>query len=391
MQNVAMPRINPEILVFARETAGLSLEVAAKKMGWANTNGLVALEAGERDPTQKQLLKMSEKYHKPLLMFYLEKPPAPADTGEDFRTLPEGHEQEAQPILKTLLRDVVARQKMVVSALEEINEAVQLPFVGSVPPSIDAANFIALITEALGFSVHDFRLKRGADAAFGALREAVEKIGVYVLLAGNLGSHHTNIPVPEFRGFALADPVAPFIVINENDSKAAWAFTLLHELAHIWLGQTGTSGYRGQQDVERLCDKVASGFLLPVEEVMQLTPFVGLAVPQLVERISGFANERNISRKMVAYNLAEQEQISWEVYGAISQTLDAERRAIKQARDSSSGPSYYVVRGHRLGGKLISAVNEFVSKGALTHSKAGTVLGVKPNNVQRLFDSRELA
>src|SRR3546814_16138482 len=75
----------------------------------------------------------------------------------------------------------------------------------------------------------------------------------YVLLIGNLGSHHSAIDIDAFRGFALADPIAPFVVINDRDAKTAWSFTLLHEVAHLWIGATGVSGghFEGSTEQER--------------------------------------------------------------------------------------------------------------------------------------------
>ena len=83
------------------------------------------------------------------------------------------------------------------------------------------------------------------------LRAKVESAGVFVLLIGNLGSHHSALGLEAFRGFALADPIAPFIVINDQDAKAAWSFTLLHELAHLWVGATGVSGQFTEGQLER--------------------------------------------------------------------------------------------------------------------------------------------
>jgi Zn-dependent peptidase ImmA (M78 family) len=88
-------------------------------------------------------------------------------------------------------------------------------------------------------NLSDFRSQSSAEEAFSFLRSRAEEVGVFVLLKGDLGSHHTAIDLQTFRGFALADPVAPFVVINDQDSKSAWSFTLIHELAHLWLGQTG--------------------------------------------------------------------------------------------------------------------------------------------------------
>src|SRR5690606_25240576 len=105
---------------------------------------------------------------------------------------------------------------------------------------------------------------------FAYLREQAERAGVYVLLIGNLGSHHTSLDVEMFRGFALADEVAPFIVINDQDSEKAWAFTLLHELCHICLGQTVVSGTSAANAVEQFCNDVAGRFFLPRDEVQNL-------------------------------------------------------------------------------------------------------------------------
>ena len=88
----------------------------------------------------------------------------------------------------------------------------------------------------------DYYAQPTPNEAFSLLRSRTEDAGVFVLLKGDLGSYHTAIPVDVFRGFAIADDVAPFVVINDQDSTPAWSFTLLHELVHLLLGQTGISG-----------------------------------------------------------------------------------------------------------------------------------------------------
>jgi hypothetical protein len=65
-----------------------------------------------------------------------------------------------------------------------------------------------------------YRAARDHDEAFGILRDHTEAAGVFVLLLGNLGSHHTNIDLETFRGFALADQEAPFLVINDQVTTA---------------------------------------------------------------------------------------------------------------------------------------------------------------------------
>jgi len=380
-----MPKVNPQILIFARETAGLSEEEAAKKLGMSGPDRLRPLEAGERNPSRRQLTNMSAIYHRPLLTFYLPNPPRGSDRGHDFRTLPEGQAPGAEALVDALLRNVQARQSLVREALEEAEEDEPLSFVGKASMAEGVDFLVDSIHETLGFSVDDFRSEKSIDRAFSALRNAIEKAGVFVLLMGNLGTHHTDIDVAVFRGFALADDVAPFIIINEKDSRAAWSFTLMHELAHIWLGQTGISGHNGEAEIERFCDAVAAKFLLNFEELLEIGVREVDGINELKDRIGIFATERNLSRKMVSYNLLRSDLISRKNYQELSNAFDVERiEWTKEHPKQKGAPDYYIVRRHRVGPRLVNVVKRLVAGGSLSATKAGRVLGVRPTAVNRL-------
>ncbi len=126
-----MPQINPDILIWARETAGLSVEEAARKLGLTGRERLEAIEAGKQSPSRRQLVNMAEKYHRPLLTFYLPKRPRERDRGQDFRSLPNGQTPGSEALLDTLLRDIQVRQQLVRAALEETEEDEPLAFVDS--------------------------------------------------------------------------------------------------------------------------------------------------------------------------------------------------------------------------------------------------------------------
>src|SRR5688572_4103482 len=116
-----MPKVNPQILSWARESAGLTLEDAARAIGLSGEHAaarLAEMEAGERDPSRPQLLKMAERYRRPLLVFYLPAPPARGPRTHDFRTLPE-REAGSEAIVDALVSDVKTRQALVRSALED--------------------------------------------------------------------------------------------------------------------------------------------------------------------------------------------------------------------------------------------------------------------------------
>lgn len=387
-----MTKVNPDILVWARETAGLSQEEAAKKLGLSNPDRLNALETGVRAPSRRQLVNMSEKYRRPLLTFYLPNPPRESNKGQDFRTFREGQATGSEGLLDALLRNVLARQALVREALEEAEEDEPLTFVGSARIEDGTNALVGAMQELLGLTAEDFYKQKSVDDAFAVLRAAAEKAGIFVLLMGNLGSHHTDIDARVFRGFALADKVAPFVVINENDSRAAWSFTFLHEIAHVFLGQTGISGYDGEAAVEKFCDSVAGRFLLDTAELSKLGAQVVGSLDELVERIGDFASRRNLSRKMVAYNLLRSNLINGAVYRNLSDVFDADRIARKEAGQKSGGaPDYYVVRRHRVGQGLVGLVKRMVAAGGLSTTKAGTVLGVKPTAVLRLLDGNRPA
>ena len=303
-----MPAVNSEILVWARETAGLSVNCAAKKLGIKDARGiagedrLIAFEAGGTMPTRPLLLRMAKLYRRPLLTFYMRVPPRKGDRGKDFRSLPERN-TDTEPLVDALVRDILARQSMVRAVLVDEEEAQPLPFVGSLTVNDGVGAALVSIRRALGADLAAFRAQGSPEAAFALLRAYAERAGVFVLLIGNLGSHHTALDVSAFRGFALADPIAHFIVINDQDAKSAWSFTLLHELAHVWLGATGVSGAYAEGRLERFCNDVASNFLLPNNE-LHLVGVTSHTDKEAAELLIGeFAEARLLSRSMVAYRL----------------------------------------------------------------------------------------
>ena len=128
-----MPKINPAIMVWARETAGLTQEEAAKKLAFRDSSKssavekLARIERGQQEPTRPQLVKMAGQYRRPLLTFYLSKPPQKGDRGVDFRTLPQNEDNSEEALLDALIREIRARQSMVRVIMEEEDEAEPLP------------------------------------------------------------------------------------------------------------------------------------------------------------------------------------------------------------------------------------------------------------------------
>ncbi len=392
-----MPAVNPEILIWARKTAGLDLNEAAKKLGFQDSkrstavDKLTRLEVGDKDPTRNQLYKMSAAYHQPLLVFYLSEPPQKGDRGEDFRTLPQRtQDRKGNARLDLLIRDIKAAQNLVKGLLEEEGHE-PLEFVNSASVSQGIEAVAQDIAMTLNFDLDTFRKKRPIRDAFSYLRERIESNGIFVLLKSDLGSHHTTIPVDVFRGFVFADPLAPFIVINRQDAVSAWSFTALHETAHLWLGVSSISGIWGETEIEVFCNRVAGEILLPSAELLEAEFKFEASINGIVDQIKSFADARNISGGMVTYGLKLQNRISeslWQVLQSKSAQDAIQQKESMRARQKSrdGGPSFYAVRRHQLGSALIGLAKQFVDSGQLTPSKAGVVLGVKPINVYPLLN-----
>lgn len=397
-----MPRVNPEILLWAREAAGLTQEDAAEKLGVNAAYGqppverIESWETGEVEPTRALLVKMAKQYRRPLLTFYMSAPPRKGDRGEDFRTLPDAVPASQNALVDTLLRQTKARQSMVRDALVEAEEDQPLGFIGSVTITEPVSGVKDRLNEIFDIDIIQFRQKNSAANAFKYLREKVEAKGIFVLLAGNLGSHHTNLPTEIFRGFALADDVAPFVVINDLDSKAAWSFTLLHEVVHLLLGETGVSGSLAESRIEKFCNDVASEVLFPSEDIRTLFADVnlsGLAQNEIQEIISDYATARNVSASMLAYKLLRMELLDENMWRAVSAAfrrfwVDA-RNDKRASRDpNEKGPSYYKVKRYKLGGSLVTLVDRMMSAGVLSTTRAGKILDVGPKNVENLFSQQ---
>ncbi len=395
-----MPNINHEIIKWARETSNLTIEISAQKLqiqdGKTATAAekLMAYEDGSVSPSRSMLLRMSKLYRRPLLTFYLDKPPIIGDRGEDFRTLPEEVAIEENAQVDALIRDIKARQSLVRDTLIDEDEGEYLDFVDKHTADESVQEITQTLRNTLQLDMDDFRSLPTYGDAFKLIRNHAEAAGIFVLLQGNLGSYHSNISVTAFRGFALSDKIVPFIIINDLDAKSAWTFTLLHEMAHIALGQTGISGAFMERKIEKFCNDVASEFLLPKEEFNNFT-LPEIDVEDIAERVSGYAFSKKISSSHVVYRLYRRGDIDKKTWEKLrdyyhTQWVEKKRREKAKNKEKNSGPSAYVIKKYKLGA-LVSLVERFTYSGAISTTKVGMLLNVKPLKVHRLFESSQLA
>jgi Zn-dependent peptidase ImmA (M78 family) len=385
-----MPQIAPDILRWARETAGYDLEEAARRIALnaskagSGAERLASLEAGEGQPSTSLLNRMAKQYRRPLLTFYLPHVPRRADVGHDFRTLPEQGDP-SNTLLDALLRDVKARQTLIRELLEDDDDTGEVAFVDSRQLGDGVHAIAQAIVAGIAFDRALYRAAPTREAAFAYLRACAERAGVYVLLVGSLGSWQTAIDVSVFRGFAIADRLAPVIVVNDQDAKSAWSFTLLHELAHLCIGATGISGgTMAALGTEKLCNDVAASILVDEAEI------AGLQLADIEGAINLAATQWRVSRSMIAYRLRLSGRITvarWRELSDGFRQAWLDKRANERAanREREGGPNYYTIRRHRIGAALLNLVRRGMREGAVTPVRAAKMLGVKPMAVYPLI------
>ncbi|MCB5286008.1 MAG: ImmA/IrrE family metallo-endopeptidase [Candidatus Cloacimonetes bacterium] len=229
---------------------------------------------GEAQPSLKQLENFARLTHTPIGYFFLPEPPELTLPVPDFRTLRDEAMLEPSSALLDTLYLCQQRQEWF-RDYARMHGLPRLVFVGSATVAAIPEQVAESMRQTLALSIAERqRLPTWTDALRQLIAKA-EEAGVLVMASSIVGSNsHRKLNVDEFRGFALADDLAPLIYLNGADSKAAQMFTLAHELAHIWLGESGVSdpeaGSVPGQRIERWCNQVAAELLVPLDELRQV-------------------------------------------------------------------------------------------------------------------------
>ena len=93
---------------------------------------------------------------------------------------------------------------------------------------------------------------------------------------------------------------------------------------------------------------------------------------------------------MVAYRLFKAQRLNevvWQDVTEYFRQVWIQQHDLKKVDAVGDGPSYFVVRRHRLGNALLDVVRRTLDEGILTPTKAGKVLGVKASSVATLVES----
>jgi Predicted Zn peptidase len=364
------------MLKWACRRAGVSVDALAQRPALRK---LPEWLSGDEQPTFKQLEAFAKATHTPFGFLFLPEPPDEPLPIPDLRTMRgERTERPSANMLDTIYT-CQQRQDWYRENAQTMDEE-PLTFVGSVQGGADVLETAAQIRAALGLETPLSELAATNAEVLRKLLDRLDALGVLVMVSGYVGTNtRRRLDPNEFRGFALVDPLAPLIFVNGQDSKAVQLFTLIHELAHIWAGQSGVSDVASspRHDVERWCNAVAAEVLVPLDEFRRVVR-PGTQPERLAAkyRVSTLV----ILRRMLDAGFLTREEHD-HAYDQELARLNALLARRKNA-NAGGGGNYYATARYRLGKRFATAVIASAWEGRSTFAEAFRLLGCR--NVKTL-------
>lgn len=307
--------IKHELLGWARNRAKVTVDDAAKAAS-VESEILEGWEAGDGAPTVSQLRSLAGKYHFPLAVFYLPTPPTDFAPLRDFRRLPNANGRTISAELALHIRDAHQRRELALELRDDLGEPIR-PFrlraaLNDSPESVGEE-----VRRFFGVTDADQRKAARDSRAFDFWRRKLEEKDILVFV---IGGPHNIVDTNEMRGFVIARHEIPVIVVNGRDhSQGGRCYTLLHELAHVLLGESaltnGDGGTAEEQKIERFCDAAAAAALMPRDLMFSFAQVKPTGERQWNDdELRTMANTIGVSREAFLLRLVTMRRASWDFY-----------------------------------------------------------------------------
>ncbi len=369
--------INKEILEWAIVRAGSELEdfyiSNPKVKEWVD---------GISFPTIKQLEKFTQKVHVPFGYMFFSEPPIEQIPIPFYRT---GYlNPYAEKISLNVYNTIQILQERQNWLTDYLNDS-----------EYDDLNFVGKFSVKTPYNVivkdikHTLKLTNDWASNFNTWEEAlnyltiqIEEIGIIVSFNGIVGNNTRRIIQPsDCRGFVLVNKKAPFLFINSADAKAAQMFTIIHELAHIWIGET--AGFDNKQmipandPIEILCDHVAAEFLVPERFLIEKWKVSNdLRYLSKLFKVSQIV----IARRALDLNLITKPYF-FDFYNKYIEAL-----AMKKDNVKTSGGNFYATAKKRISLRFASFVNNAVKENNLLYRDAYKLTTLKGNTYNKFIN-----
>lgn len=358
--------VKPQLLRWARERAGFDAAVMARKFP-----RFASWESGEAQPTLKQLEGVAKATHTPVGYLFLQEPPVERLPIPDFRTVANVRRARPSPDLLDTIYICQQRQEWFRDFAKSEGE-LPLPFVGSSTVGDGIVETATRIRSALGFNLEARRQMPSWTDALRHFIAQADGLGILVMRNGVVHNNtHRRLDPGEFRGFAMADDLAPLVFINGADAMSAQMFTLAHELAHLWLGQSGVSDAQPAAipglEVERWCNQVAAELLVPLDLMRQ--EFDRSA--DLHDEVPRLARRFKVSPLVILLRIHDAGGMTRQMFRDAYQSEMERLLAIPKG----GGGDFYLTQAARVGRRFATALVSSTLAGRTLHTDAFRMLG----------------
>ncbi len=377
--------LKPQVLKWARERAGLGVDELATKINVKPTRVDVWEDSGEITIVQAE--KLARSTHTPLGFLFLSKPPEERLPIPDFRTFGDQPPRRPSPDLIETLYTMQRRQDWMRD--EVIDKGIEpLEFVAGygteTNPEIVANAIRATLDLELNWAEH----LSSWDEALRDFRKRIEDAGILLFLNGVVGNNsYRKLDLEEFRGFVLVDDYVPLIFVNNNDYKAPKMFTLAHELAHLFVGESGVSNpeefSESQNVTEQFCNEIAAEFLVPA---IHLTNIWNQYSDEN-EAFDQLARRYKVSKLVVARRALDLSMITQSAFFRFYEVTQQDTSITQQA--SNSGGNFWRTQNVRIGRRFGSEVVQALREGRLLYRQAYELTGLRGKTFDTFVEQME--
>ena len=371
--------LQPSVLRWARERVNLTPETLAEKLNVKPDRVTEWEQSGKISIAQAD--RLAARTYTPLGYLYLGEPPDDSLPIRDFRTQGGDPPSRPSPNLLDTIYLMQRRQAWMRDDLIE-NEDDPLPFIGAYSRHDGHTKVAAAMRDALGLTAGWAEDQKSWREALSFLRNRVDQFGILVVFNGVVGnSNNRKLNPKEFLGFALMDEYAPLVFVNSTYYIAAQTFTLAHEVAHLFVGETGLSAMDrllpAGNAIEQFCNRTAAEFLVPGDELRAYWP----TVRNQKNAFQKVARKFKVSAIVAARRLLDLDLIERDTFFDF---YDKNKDQGKRPPTTSSSGNFWNTQKWRIGPRFASAVVRAAREGRLLNREAYSLTGLKRNTFEKM-------
>jgi Zn-dependent peptidase ImmA (M78 family)/transcriptional regulator with XRE-family HTH domain len=382
--------ITPNVLKWARVSARMSEEIAAAKVS-VTVEKLKEWELGTTQPTIRQAQTLAKAYKRPFALLFL------PDIPRDFQPLQDFRKKDSKELTTSsifIIREIQQKQAWISDVYAEDNE-VKLGFYGRFNIKNKPEEVAQDILKTLNITPAKYKtenpIKEWIDAA--------ETNGIFVSRTSFIHSR-LKLDSDELQGFAITDPYAPFVFVNSDDWNAPQLFTLVHELAHIWIAESGISNEIEPEiknkdkfhPVEIFCSEVAANALMPKEIILSYDNSIYQNAQDVfkVAKTLGVSSFAFLVRALNLNNISVQKYQKLKKEAEIEYQAFLKRETEKKAalklrqKEKPGGPNPYLLRLNKNSRLFTQVVLDALRSGYMQPTQASFLLGTPANNFHKL-------